>query len=197
MPESTFNKTLENAKMFSKIRNTMGSRTSYGIGFLTSRETEPDMESFVVLCKECGADFAQFRPFTGAGYNIYDVSMEIERLQRKYNTSSFKVAASFQKYRQMKSGGVRSYDKCRGMFFSTVITADAKVFACLHYRQSENHYLGEISDSCSLEDIFLSARIRQVYESIDCSQCPALCRNDIFNRTLSDLSLDVINSEFL
>lgn len=197
MPKEAFTKTIENAKLFAEIRNKIGSLTSYGIGFLTSLETEPDMESFVELSKDCGADFAQFRPFTGENYEIYNVSEKIEILQKKYSTSNFKVVASIQKYREMESGGIRNYDKCMGMFFSTVITADAKMFACLHYRQSKNHYLGQISESYSVEDIFLSPRIREVYKSIDCSGCPSLCRNDAFNRTLNELSLDVFNSEFM
>ena len=83
------------------------------------------------------------------------------------------------------------------MFFSTVVTADAKVFACLHHRQEKDYYLGEINEQISLEDIFRSARMRQVYENIDCSLCPNMCRNDAFNRTLERLFEDVVHSEFL
>jgi MoaA/NifB/PqqE/SkfB family radical SAM enzyme len=194
MPPAAFEKTVENIRLFSRVKRELQSPVSFGVGFLTSRETAPEMEAFVALVKERGADFAQFRPFTG---DLYDATEEYLRLKEAYETPEFGVRASLQKYREMGTEGKRSYDRCRGMFFSTVVTADAKVFACLHYRQNDAYYLGQITDETSLEDIFKSARMREVYASIDCSQCPAMCRNDVFNRTLDTLSLDVTHREFL
>lgn len=194
MPPAAFQKTVENIRLFSKVKRERGSQTSFGVGFLTSRDTAPEMEEFVVLAKENGADFAQFRPFTG---DMYDITEEYLRLKEKYETADFGVRASVQKYKEMRTKGERSYNKCRGMFFSTVITADAKVFACLHHRQRDEYFLGQISEACSLADIFRSARMREVFESINCEHCPTMCRNDVFNRTLSELSLDVAHSEFL
>lgn len=194
MADAAFYKTVENIRLFSRIKAAYNSPISFGVGFLTSQDTAPEMEQFVALVKDAGADFAQFRPFTG---DMYDVTDEYMKLKKKYETPKFGVRASVQKYREMKTKGQRDYHKCRGMFFSTVITADAKVFACLHYRQKDEYYLGQITENCSLADIFRSSRMREVFEYIDCSNCPELCRNDVFNRTLNALSLDVVHSEFL
>lgn len=194
MPADAFRRTVENMAMFSQVKRERGSPISFGAGFLTSQDTAKEMEDFVALAKEKGTDFAQFRPFTG---DMYDATEEYMRIKGKYEEPGFAVQASMQKYRQMRTKGQRNYDKCRGMFFSTVITADAKVFACLHYRQRDDRFLGEISENCSLVDIFRSARMREVFESIDCADCPSLCRNDTFNRALNMLALDVTHSEFL
>ena len=193
MPPAAFEKVVENIKMFAEVKKERQSQVSFGVGFLTSSMTCGELESFVRLVKECGADFAQFRPFTG---DFLDITDEYLRL-KKYESPEFGVRASLQKYREMSIGGQRDYDKCRGMFFSTVVTADAKMFACLHHRQEDAYFLGQITDENSIEDIFRSARIREVYESIDCSKCPTMCRNDVFNRTLNTLSLDVTHNEFL
>lgn len=194
MPAAAFEKTVENIKLFARAKRERNSETSYGVGFLTNQETAREMEAFVALCKECETDFAQFRPFTG---DMYDITDEYLRLKEIYEGPGFGVRASVQKYREMKEIGKREYKKCRGMFFSTVITADAKVFACLHHRQKEEYYLGQITERTSLADIFRGPRIRQVYEDMDCSKCPVMCRNDAFNRTLDTLSLDVVHREFL
>lgn len=194
MPAAAFQKTIENISLFSRVKRERNSSTSFGVGFLTSADTAPEMEEFVILVRENGADFAQFRPFTG---DMCDVTAEYLRLKEKYETPNFGVRASVQKYREMGTKGQRNYDKCRGMFFSTVITADAKMFACLHYRQRDEYLLGQISENCSITDIFRSARMREVFEHINCSDCPTMCRNDVFNRTLDVLSLDVTHSEFL
>lgn len=194
MPASAFQKTVENIKMFSQVKKERKSGISFGAGFLTSQDTAEEMEDFLILMKDSGADFAQFRPFTG---DMYDITETYLKLKEKYEDQIFGVRASMQKYAEMKHGGHRNYNRCRGMFFSTVVTADAKVFACLHYRQNDAYYLGSITDEMSLSDIFRSSRMRKVYESINCAQCPTMCRNDVFNRTLDALSLDVIHSEFL
>lgn len=193
MNSESFKKVIENCKMFTSMKKKINSNISYGVGFLTNSKTAHEMEKFVLLCKEIGADFAQFRPFTG---DMTDVTDEYLRLKQIYDDNDFSVKASLQKYREMSTNGSRNYSKCRGMFFSTVITADAKVYSCLHNRQNEDHLLGDLNKQ-SLEDIFRSPRIREVYEYIDCAKCPMLCRNDVFNRTLNVLDLDVNHIEFL
>lgn len=194
MPAAAFEKVIENIKLFAQVKKERQSSVSFGVGFLTSSMTSDEMEAFVQLSRDCGVDFAQFRPFTG---DFLDISEEYLRLKEKYETDNFAVRASMQKYREMRDGGTREYSKCRGMFFSTVVTADAKMFACLHHRQKEEYFLGQVTDEVSVEDIFRGPRIREVYEKMDCSNCPTLCRNDTFNRTLETLSLDVTHCEFL
>lgn len=196
MKPNHFEKTLQNIENFAKTKQRLGSKTSFGVGFLTSTITQDDMESFVRLVKERGADFAQFRPFIG---DKLDITQKLLELREKYEDSHFKIVASYQKYKKMeglKQNTERGYAKCHGMFFSTVISADFKVWACLHFRQSEKHFLGDLREQ-SLEQIWRGERIREVYNAIDCTKCPILCRNDSFNRTLNKLSLDITNSEFL
>ena len=196
MKPKHFEKTLANIESFANTKARLGSKTSFGVGFLTSNITQGDMESFVRLVKERGADFAQFRPFTG---DRLDITNKLLELREKYEDSEFKIVASYQKYKEMEGlneGAGRGYDKCHGMFFSTVISADFKVWACLHFRQSAKHFLGDLREH-SLEEIWRGARIREVYNAIDCAKCPILCRNDSFNRTLDKLILDITNSEFL
>ncbi|WDL75202.1 radical SAM protein [Helicobacter winghamensis] len=193
MSAKDFDKTLQNIKLFSEVKKELESKTSFGVGFLTSRETSVDMESFVRLAKENGADFAQFRPFIG---DDFDVLPLLEALKTKYECDTFKIVASFQKYKEMQNLEQRDYKKCHGMFFSTCISADFKVWACLHFRQSPKHLLGDLRKE-SLEQIWRGSRIREVYESIDCATCPILCRNDSFNKTLDRLQLSVFNAEFL
>jgi MoaA/NifB/PqqE/SkfB family radical SAM enzyme len=193
MPAETFEKVIENCRVFARRKRETGKNISYGIGFLTNKETIAELEDFVILCKEIGADFAQFRPFTG---DLADITAKYSELKKQHETETFFVRASVQKYREMDKEQTRPYAKCRGMFFSTVITADAKVFACLHYRQNPDYFLGDLN-SCTLSEIFRSDRVKAVYEKTDCLKCPPFCRNDVFNRTLYTLANDVTHKEFL
>jgi len=193
MPETAFRKVVENCTEFADLKKKTGAGTSFAIGFLTGGATIAELEDFVVLCKKTGADFAQFRPFTG---DFTDISEKYLDIKRRHETETFFVRASVQKYREMGKEQVRSYAKCRGMFFSTVITADAGVYACLHYRQNPDYFLGDLNQH-TLPEIFRSGRMRTVYEKTDCSKCPPFCRNDVFNRTLHTLSEGVTHREFL
>ncbi len=164
MGRREFEQVIKNCQMFKDIRDKTNSQTSFGLGFLTNRDTVDEMEEFICLAKDCGADFAQFRPMMGTGINTLDISENYLKLAHKYNTDFFRVTVSFQKYRVMGSGGQRGYSRCRGMIFSTVITANTKVFACIHHRQDPEYFIGEINENTTLEDIFLSPRIREVYQ---------------------------------
>ncbi|MGX2971810.1 radical SAM protein [Helicobacter sp. T3_23-1059] len=117
MKPKHFEKTLANIESFANTKVRLGSKTSFGVGFLTSNITQGDMESFVKLVKERGADFAQFRPFTG---DRLDITNKLLELREKYEDSEFKIVASYQKYKEMEGlneGAGRGYDKCHRMFF--------------------------------------------------------------------------------
>lgn len=195
MPANAFQRVLDNIRMMADIKKNTGSKVSFTVGFLTGKDTIHDMESFVLKAKEYGAGAAQFRPFTG---DSTDISDEYARLKEKYEDGSFKVLASLQKYCKFEDITPRTYDKCRGMFFSTVITADAKMFACLHHRQIHEYLIGDMRGSGkTLEEVWNSYRKWMIYEQIDVSLCPPFCRNDSFNGVLSDLTKDVIHKEFM
>lgn len=195
MPESAFRKVLQNIRLMADVKAEMHSPVSFSVGFLTGPSTVCDMEAFVKLAKEYGAGAAQFRPFTG---DSTDISVEYARLKEKYEDESFKVLASLQKYSKFGDAGTRTYDRCHGMFFSTVITANARVYACLHHRQDPDYLIGDLRESGkSLEEIWNSYRKWMVYEQIDVRRCPPFCRNDSFNAVLAELGRDVPHREFM
>lgn len=195
MNAKAFEKVCENMKMMAEVKRETGSAVSFTAGFLTGAGTVKDMEAFVALCKECGVGAAQFRPFTG---DRTDISAEYDRLKAKYEDDNFKVKASLQKYTKFCESDCRGYSKCRGMFFSTVITADAKVFACLHHRQEPDFLIGDMrGEGKTLEEVWNSYRKWMVYENIDVTKCPPYCRNDSFNAVLESLEADCVHKEFM
>lgn len=194
MDEKAFAAVLDNIRLLANVKQKTGLSLRLGTGFLTNKETTGQMESFVKLSKECGVDFAQFRPFQE---DTTDISERYEQLKAQYEDERFSVLASLQKYRAFKKGRTKPYDRCRGMFFSTVITANARVYACLHHRQDPRYLIGDMREGKSLVQIWNSYRKWQVFEAIDVQGCPAFCRNDAINRTLAGLDEKVFHREFL
>jgi MoaA/NifB/PqqE/SkfB family radical SAM enzyme len=187
-----FEKVLGNIRMFDRIRKEAGSSVSFGTGYLTGRQTKGGILDFFKTSKACGVDFAQLRPFTN---DLTSVDRELKEAG-KLEDRNFKVASSDHKYSRFADDNKRPYKKCWGMFFNTVVTADFRVFACLHHRQNGKYLLGDLNKS-SLYDIWHSARMRDVFERIDFSGCPYFCRNDEINRSLELVSRPVNHVKFL
>ncbi len=195
MEPRAFEKVVSNIKLMADVKKRTGSEVSFTVGFLTGETTICDMEAFIKLAKENGAGAGQFRPFTG---DNTDISAEYKRLKEKYEDENFKVLASLQKYEKFDEIDCRGYDRCRGMFFSTVITANCRMYACLHHRQDDRFLIGDMrGEGKSLKEVWNSYRKWMVYESIDMSLCPPFCRNDSFNVVLNDLASDMNHKEFL
>jgi MoaA/NifB/PqqE/SkfB family radical SAM enzyme len=194
MDESSFQKVIENIRLMVEVKRKLGSRLSFGTGFLTSHETVDHMEAFVCLSKECGVDFAQFRPFQE---DMTDITEKYKQLKSIYEANNFKVLSSLQKYNNFNKGKAKGYDKCRGMFFSTVITANARLYACLHYRQNDDYLIGDLRQGKTLEQIWSSYKKWYLYDTIDVHNCPSFCRNDCINMLLFNLSKTKFHNAFL
>ncbi|AUM96495.1 TPA: radical SAM protein [Clostridium botulinum] len=193
MNEESFNKVIKNIKMFSNMKKDLKSDISFGTGFLTSELTKVDIFNFLKLSKECGADFGQLRPFTG---DFTCITNELNEAKKIFEDENFKIAASIHKYSRFNDQEKRPYKRCYGMFFNTVVTADFKVFACLHHRQDSKYFLGDLNKE-TMKEIWRSSRIREVFENIDCGHCPYFCRNDDMNRSLYNISKSIPHKEFL
>lgn len=193
MDNEVFDKVLSNLKMFSELKTKLGKEVSYGASFLTSETSRQDILNFFKLCKECGLDYGQLKPYVD---DEIDISEELQRGKELYEDEKFKVVSSHQKYRHFKDKDKRPYKKCWGMFFNGVVTADFKMFVCANHRQDERYLIGDINKN-SLKEIMNSSRIIEVFNSIDLNECPYYCRNDDINRAIEYLSREIEHKEFL
>lgn len=192
MDKEAFEKVLGNIRMFNNIRKKLGSDISFGTGYLTSEGTRSGILDFFATSKKCGVDFAQLRPFTN---DLTNVDKEF-RGAKKLEDKNFKVVSSEHKYSRFGDDDKRPYKKCWGMFFNTVVTADFRIFACLHHRQNEKYLLGDLKKN-SLREIWQSAKMREVFGKIDFTDCPYFCRNDEINRSLELVNRPVNHVKFL
>ena len=193
MNEDCFKKVVANLHLMASVKENLKSNISFSTGFLTNLQTIDDMEAFIQVSKNAGVGAAQFRPFQDDTTNI---SESYIRLKEKYENENFKVLYSKQKYEEFNTIQERGYSKCRGMFFSTVITANARMYACIHHRQNPQYLICDIRNGESLIDMW-NYKKWMVYHEIDVSKCPRLCRNDSFNKVLERLDENIPHKEFL
>ena len=188
-----FQKVVDNMKMFTKLKKELNGKIAWGAGFLTNEVTKPDILNFFRLSKECGVDFAQLRPVTG---DLTKIDDELQKAKELYEDENFRVTASYHKYNRFDDKEKRPYKKCIGMFFNTVVTADFRVFACLHHRQKDKYLIGDLNKN-TLKELWTSPRIIEVFNNIDFTDCPYFCRNDDINRGLDHISKNINHVEFL
>ena len=186
----TFAKVVANISLFVKAKKEMQSDVTIGTGFITYPEVIYDMPAFVRLSRKLGVDYAQFRPllksFKQNELNEKPDRTVIKMIERcsKMSTPGFKVLCSAHKYGNMNGGVVkRSYEKCYGHNFATVVSANKKMYLCCHVRGIEKYCLGDLGRN-TLKEVWRSARRKKAYESINLGDCPLLCRCDGFNSVL-------------
>ncbi|OGR56782.1 MAG: hypothetical protein A2X36_04275 [Elusimicrobia bacterium GWA2_69_24] len=193
MGPEAFAAVLENVRGLVRRKRELGSAVTVGVGFLTSRETAPDVFAFAALGRELGVDYAQYRPLLRQigrpeiDHSDGDVLREMLRGRDAFSSGDYRVVCSEHKYRLIAEGKTeRSYGKCYGQHFAAVVAADGKMYVCCHMRGVERYALGDLSAE-TLEGVWNSERRQAVVRSVDFRDCPPLCRCDSFNGILWDL----------
>ncbi|MDP2927241.1 MAG: radical SAM protein, partial [Candidatus Omnitrophota bacterium] len=144
-----FAKVISNISLLTKMKKTLKSKTTIGIGYLTCDYTQNKMFDATKLCKGLGVDYLQFRPLQihnhGAfGYHLTDLADKIQKCVQE-GRDGFKVLYSQHKYDMMKDKKYgRNYKKCYGHQFAAVIAADAKMYLCCHMRGHQKYCIGDL-----------------------------------------------------
>ena len=188
MDGNAFNKVVNNIRLLTKAKSKLKSKTTIGIGYLTCDYTRDEMYDMTILCKKLGVDYLQFRPMQIHNngkfqYHRTDIEKEIFRCLKQSNVR-YKVLYSKHKYDMMKKEDYgRSYQKCYGQQFATVIAADARVYVCCHMRGYDKYCIGNLKKN-TFEKIWSSQQRKRVVENIDFHDCVPLCRDNTFNQIL-------------
>lgn len=191
MEEEEFWHVIENIENLILLKGLTTTNISIGLGYLTGLTTLPGIMNFFDLSNSLHVDFAQLRPFTN---ECGDVSDYINEARKRY--PNLTITSSSHKYTHLNDSTPRPYNICHGMYFNTVITADFKMWACIHHRQDPKYFLGDLNE-LTISEVLKSERMKEVQHSITFNDCPLFCRNDAINRTLSGVCSHVNHKEFL
>ena len=188
-----YHRVARNIAKLVKAKKAEGSNCTIGIGYLTDERTVGGMRTAAWQAKILGVDYIQFRPFHGDRTPIDDQLEDCLSLEDE----GFRVLWSKHKYESMKRGDFgRSYDKCHGQQFATVVAASGKMYVCCHMRGMENYAIGDLNEQ-SLGEIWGSEHRQAVVDAIDFKDCPPLCRDNTFNQILWEIEKDKDHINFL
>lgn len=197
----SFAEVVDNIRNLTRIKKMLGSKTTVGVGFLTDHETVAEMEPAAELCRDLQVDYLQYRPMQIHSNGKYEYRWTDidDRIQHcfEYSNPTYKVLYSKHKYDMMKAENYgRYYKKCYGHQFATVISATGKMYICCHLRGQDKYEIGDLSRQ-SFQEIWNSARRKDVYENINFKDCMPLCRDNTFNQILWDIKYPVEHVNFL
>lgn len=203
MPESAFANVLSNIGRFVAYRNVEKPDFIIGAGYLLGRQTLGGVYNAAVLYKALGMDYIRIRPF----YNNYDykqyseadLDLYFKELDRCLTLQDETFMISMPKNRVdwlSSASKARSYKVCNAHNFTTIISANQKVYLCCFYENNEDFCLGDLARQ-SFQEIWLSERRRKVVASIDLSLCPDPCILDGHNCLLWSISKDMLHQNFL
>ena len=186
-PEKEFWVIIDKIGKLASLKRKIESNCTIGVGFLTSKQTIPDLVDFRYMMRSSFVDYVEFRPFHGdytIPHNINDcLKLQTDSFKVHYNT--FKYDGSYKK----------KYCKCHGQNFSGIVNVH-KVYVCCHLRGVEKYELGDLRES-SLEEIWNSDKRKNIVNNIDFNDCIALCKLDLVNRSLSELEGEPSHVNFI
>lgn len=205
MDGKAFDKVVDNIRLLVKEKKRLNSKSTIGVGYLTSPETKEEIYKFALLYRALKVDYAQFRPLLPCfSNNRVDYSKEtqkgiIEEIERtlKLSNDGYQVLYSKHKYDCMANGEViRPYKKCYGHHFAIVIVADKKMYICCHFRGVKKYCIGDLSKN-TLKEIWHSEQRKKVYENIDLNEYIPLCRCNTFNVILWNIKQEKVHPNFI
>lgn len=155
---------------------------SVGIGYLTGAATRSGMLRATEFARDLGVDYIQFRPFH---WEAADVEAELRACAALAVPGCFQVLCSRQKYAR-RLAETRTYSRCRGAYFYTVLDARADFHICCHHVGEPAARLGSLRETSWL-DFARSAARQANLEAYDVSACLPLCRLHPHNEMLATL----------
>jgi hypothetical protein len=119
----------------------------------------------------------------------YDARPHIDETKRQFETPSFSIVSSLQKYCLLSDRGIleRDYTCCHISQFASVICATGKMYFCCHTRNQHEFCIGDLRKQSFL-DIVRDRRRYEIAASLDVRNCLELCRGDHVNRQVERLA---------
>ncbi|MGD9015725.1 MAG: radical SAM/SPASM domain-containing protein [Candidatus Omnitrophota bacterium] len=196
-----FQKVINNIQLLVRMKKSLKSRTTIGIGYLTCNYTRDEMLDAAKLSRRLCVDYLQFRPMQLHNngkfkYHLNDITEDINRCM-KMSGDGFQVLYSKHKYDMMRDKAYgRNYEKCYGHQFATVIAANAKMYLCCHMRGFDKYCIGDLKKN-TFQEIWNSSLRERVVENIDFNDCIPLCRDNTFNQILWNIGQPKEHINFL
>ena len=197
--EEDFLRMKKNLADLVRIRKEQNFKTTLGVAYFLFDGCEDEMLPFVNELKDTGIDYVQIKPLGDFEKNNYtykkgvyrrldDLLHQAEQLTSENFYCQVKWD-SFRRLEEIEASGFALPAKCWGLLFFSNIGSDGNVYACAGSWYEPEDCFGSLREN-TLEEIWHSARFREVFERRSCTDkkiCFTQCHNIPMNSFLMDL----------
>lgn len=160
------------------------SKCRIGIGYLTNSGSN-DIEKVVLLARQLGVDFIDFRPFQeDRGLPVNPTILKSIYENKKYETDVFKINSSHQKYHTI-SAIERMYNYCYCSYFYTLLDPNGDLYLCCNRVGDEAAKYGSLKEVPDWE-VCLNSHIKKE-KAGKIESCNLGCRLHTYNIVLDEL----------
>jgi MoaA/NifB/PqqE/SkfB family radical SAM enzyme len=203
IPGDMFNRVIDRITRMAALRRRAGSPVTISTGFLLGPHTVKGVYGASELSKKLGVDHIRIRPFyAGGGYKSFNEG-DAEALLREVSRcfalqdDTFSVSCPSNRWEWLSTEtSPRTYKKCHAHNFSTIISANQKIYVCCYHENNEDFCIGDLTKN-SFRDIWESPRRAEVTGRINLETCPSPCIWDDHNRLLWDMRQDIRHQNFI
>jgi len=138
------------------------------------------------MVKECGADYIQFKTYSGLPIGERLHARMLSQVERalEFSDDHFDVHVA-ERIFENHSFHVRGYTRCHFQAMKTVINADGWVYLCAQKRTNPDGRVGNVLHA-TLREIWDGLERRRVVGNLDLAQCP-WCVHDRQNKMIEFL----------
>lgn len=189
-----------NEKALGKVLNNIKKLSEYPTRIITNTELAEwnanDMEDFIKLSKQYGANIAQIRPVLPRPYmaekinrDFYITQLPKLREYEKMGDDNFKVFVSWDKFEDFVNGKPygRTYDKCQCHHFFCVLNANGDLGVCMYRLDDQNFVFGNVYRQ-TVKGIWESEKrketIKYCNDKMDFNKCQVCCKGHEINKFL-------------
>ena len=177
VPETFFQKTLDNIKKVVEARNNLpGSDLVIGVGFVVTKENWSEIYDAVEIYSKLGVDNVRISAvFTPEDFDYHKEHWEeakelVRRAKEDFETDEFKVFNLFGDRISDLQQHRPDYDLCSYMHLNTYIGVDLKVYTCCNNAYNDHGDMGSIKDQ-TFKEYWLSESKKTRYDRFRASSC--------------------------
>jgi len=194
VPESFFQKTIDNIKKVVEVRNKTNSNLVIGVGFVVCRENWKELYEAAKIFSELGVDNMRISAaFTSDEFeyhaDYYEEARDLAAKTKKdFDSPQLKVFNLFGDRVEDLIQSSPDYDFCPYMHLNVYIGGDQKVYSCCNTAYNRHGERGTIHDK-SFKEFWFSQEKEDSYNAFkprDCERCMFNNKNRFVNYLIKD-----------
>jgi radical SAM protein with 4Fe4S-binding SPASM domain len=209
-PESHWHRVIKNLKIAVEIRERERLDTVLSAHMLLFPYNAKYVVETTKMIKDLGLDYILIKSANQSIHNpqhrwpldTHKKASKFLEEAKKLEDREFKVSIRYDQFEVQQEGKPfkKSFKRCYGLEFETMVDADGGVYPCLHFWRTPDYCYGNLYER-TFEEIWKGERRRQVldkiYNHFDLDNCHFGCKHRHINETLWELANPPMHVNFL